>query len=279
MFQTTIALPSNTTPRHPDVPVCLIDRIPLCAMSDRSAIEWTDATWNPVTGCTKLSPGCDHCYASTFAERFRGVRGHPYEGGFDLTLHPERLAVPIKWRSPRRIFVNSMSDLFHEDVPDDFIQGVFAVMEEASWHTFQVLTKRPRRMLSLSSTLSWPENVWAGTSVELNRFAWRANHYLRQVPAAVRFVSAEPLLGPLPGLRLDSLQWVITGGESGSKARPCDPQWVRDLRDRCVAARVSFFHKQWGGRKPRTAGRLLDGRTWDQFPNEAVKALAEEARG
>jgi protein gp37 len=236
-------------------------------MADRSAIEWTDATWNPVTGCTQLSPGCDHCYALAFAERFRGVPGHHFEQGFDLRLWPQRMQLPLQWKAPRRIFVNSMSDLFHEDIPDAFIQQVFAVMERASWHTFQVLTKRPQRMARLAPILPWPANVWAGTSVELDRYAWRANSYLRQVPAMVRFVSAEPLLGPLPSLQLDHLNWVITGGESGPYFRPCEVEWIRDLRDRCEAAGVAYFHKQWGGRTPKTGGRLLDGRTWDQFPN------------
>jgi protein gp37 len=235
-------------------------------MADKSAIEWTDATWNPVTGCSQVSPGCDHCYALRFAERFRGVPGHSYEQGFDLRLWPDRLTLPLTWKKPRRIFVNSMSDLFHEGIPDDYVRDVFAVMERADWHIFQVLTKRPGRMANMAPTLPWPPNVWAGTSVELDRFTWRANHYLRQVPAAVRFVSAEPLLGPLPSLDLTDLHWLITGGESGPAHRPCDAEWVRDLRDRCVAGDVAFFHKQWGGRTHAVAGRLLDGRTWDQFP-------------
>lgn len=241
-------------------------------MADRSAIEWTNATWNPVTGCTRLSPGCDHCYALTFAERFRGVTGHPYEQGFDLALWPKRLGLPLDWKSPRLIFVNSMSDLFHEDIPDSYIRDVFAVMERASWHTFQILTKRPKRMLKLAPTLPWPDNIWAGTSVELDRYAWRANHYLRQVPAQVRFVSAEPLLGPLPSLKLEPLNWVITGGESGPRHRPCDADWVRDLRDRCVGAGVAFFHKQWGGSRPKAGGRELDGQTWDQLPSQRPSA-------
>ena len=235
-------------------------------MADRSAIEWTDATWNPVTGCTQLSPGCDHCYALRFAERFRGVAGHPYEQGFDLRLWPDRLALPLGWRKPRRIFVNSMSDLFHDAVPDDYIGNVFSVMERADWHIFQVLTKRPQRMAQMAASLPWPPNVWAGTSVELDRFSWRANHYLREVPAAVRFVSAEPLLGPLPSLDVANLDWLITGGESGPAHRLCNPDWVRDLRDRCIAEGVAFFHKQWGGRSHAVAGRTLDGRTWDQLP-------------
>ncbi len=235
-------------------------------MSANSTIEWTDATWNPVTGCTEISPGCDHCYARTFAERFRGVPGHPYEQGFDLKLWPGRLELPLKWRQPRRIFVNSMSDLFHEAVPDDTIQAIFQVMAQADHHIFQLLTKRPRRMAEMAASLPWPAHIWAGTSVELDRYTWRANHCLRRVPAAVRFVSAEPLLGSLPSLQLDHLQWVITGGESGPRHRPCDLQWVRALRDRCQEAGVAFFLKQWGGRTSKAGGRELDGRTWDEMP-------------
>jgi protein gp37 len=243
-------------------------------MSDRSAIEWTDATWNPITGCTQISPGCDHCYALTFAERFRGVPRHYFEVGFDLTLRPSKLGLPLRWRAPRRIFVNSMSDLFHESVPEEYIQRVFQVMVQAHWHTFQILTKRPRRMAVLAPRLPWPAHIWAGTSVELDRYSWRANACLRAVPAAVHFVSAEPLLGPLPSLQLDHLDWVITGGESGRGHRPCDPAWVRDLRDRCAQAGVAFFHKQWGGRTPSAGGRLLDGTTWDEFPTPSVSQAA-----
>lgn len=236
-------------------------------MSDKTAIEWTDATWNPVTGCVEVSPGCDHCYARTFAERFRGTPGHPYEQGFDLKIWPERLELPLKWRQPRRIFVNSMSDLFHKDVPDEYVRQVFEVMKRADWHIFQVLTKRPRRLARIAPSLPWPANIWIGTSVELDSYTWRANEFLRTVPAAVRFVSAEPLLGPLPSLQLDHLHWVISGGESGARFRPVDPEWVRDLRNRCNAEGVAFFHKQWGGRTPKAAGRLLDGRTWDEMPS------------
>jgi len=243
-------------------------------MSDNSAIEWTDATWNPVTGCTQISPGCDHCYARTFAERFRGVVGHPYEQGFDLRLWSDRLDLPMRWKRHRRIFVNSMSDLFHEDVPDDYIRHVFDVMLQADWHIFQVLTKRPRRMAQLAPSLPWPSHIWVGTSVELDRYAWRANRDLRRVPASVRFVSAEPLLGPLPSLQLEHLDWVITGGESGLGYRSCHPDWVRDLRDRCQESGVAFFHKQWGGRRPKSGGRLLDGQTWDEMPTPRVRATA-----
>lgn len=235
-------------------------------MADHSAIEWTDATWNPVTGCIQVSPGCDHCYALTFAERFRGVAGHPYEQGFDVALRPARLDLPLRWKKPRRIFVNSMSDLFQKDVPDEYIRRVFEVMAEANWHTFQVLTKRSARLARLASQLPWPKHIWAGVSIESERYVWRAEH-LRQVPAHVRFISAEPLLGPLDRLSLEGIHWVITGGESGPYSRPCDPDWVRELRDRCVAQGVAYFHKQWGGRTPKSGGRLLDGRTWDQVPD------------
>lgn len=234
-------------------------------MADRSTIEWTDATWNPVTGCTKVSPGCDHCYAETFAERFRGVQGHPYAQGFDLRLWPQRLNIPLHWKRPRRIFVNSMSDLFHKDIPDDYIRGVFDVMNQADWHIFQVLTKRPSRLVRLSPTLSWPQHIWVGVSVETNAYAWRVDQ-LRRVPSSIRFVSAEPLLGPLDRVDFRGIHWVITGGESGPLHRTCDPSWVRGIRDRCVASGVAYFHKQWGGRTPKSNGRILDGRTWNEYP-------------
>lgn len=233
-------------------------------MSDNSAIEWTDATWNPVTGCTKVSPGCKHCYAERFAERFRGVPGHPFEFGFDLRLWPERLTQPIKWRAPRRIFVNSMSDLFHPDVPEQFIGRVFDVMEEASHHQFQVLTKRPERALELAPRLPWPENVWMGTSVESQLYTRRID-MLRQIRAQVRFLSCEPLLGPLT-LDLRGIHWVIVGGESGPGARPMLPEWVTSIRDQCHNADVAFFFKQWGGVHKSKTGRKLEGRTYDEMP-------------
>ena len=234
-------------------------------MSDRSTIEWTDATWNPVTGCTQVSPGCDHCYALTFAERFRGVSGHPYEQGFDLKLWPSRLDIPLHWKRPRRIFVNSMSDLFHKDVPDAYIYQVFEIMNKANWHIFQVLTKRSERLARLGQKLPWAPHIWIGVSVETERYVWRIEH-LRRVPAQVRFISAEPLLGPLAKLKLDGIHWIITGGESGPGFRPCNPDWVRQIRDQCQEQKVAFFHKQWGGIRPKAGGRLLDGRTWDEFP-------------
>ena len=242
------------------------------SMSDGSAIEWTEATWNPVTGCDKVSPGCAHCYAETFAERWRGVAGHPYEQGFDLRFWPERLDQPLKWRRPRMIFVNSMSDLFHERIPASFIAQVFATMTEASQHTFQILTKRHERLAELASRLDWPENVWMGVSIENRRFVHRAD-YLREVPAAVRFISAEPLLGPLEGLRLDQIDWLIAGGESGPGHRRVKEEWLMDLRDRCQAEGVAFFFKQWGGRTPKAGGRELDGQEWNEMPvSDAVRA-------
>jgi protein gp37 len=234
-------------------------------MSVQSQIEWTDATWNPVTGCTQISPGCEHCYALRFAERFRDVPGHPYEQGFDLKLWPERLQLPLQWRTPRRIFVNSMSDLFHDRVPEEYIRRVFDTMVNADWHIYQILTKRSGRIARLGQRLPWPPHIWAGVSIESNRFVWRADH-LRKVPAKVRFISAEPFLGPLDQLDLDGIHWLITGGESGPHHRPCNPDWVRQLRDRCITDGVAFFHKQWGGRTPKAGGRLLDGRTWDELP-------------
>jgi protein gp37 len=237
-------------------------------VSDRSAIEWTEASWNPATGCHKVSPGCAHCYAETFAERWRGVPDHPYEQGFDLKLWPQRLSVPLRWRRPRVIFVNSMSDLFHEDIPVDFIAEVFEVMRQADWHTFQVLTKRHERLADLAPDLPWPSNVWMGVTIENRRFVHRAD-YLRSVPAAVRFISAEPLLGPLEGLDLTDVHWLIAGGESGPRHRRVREEWVAELRDRCLVEDVAFFFKQWGGRRSKSGGRLLEGRTWDQMPGPA----------
>ncbi len=246
-------------------------------MSATSKIEWTDATWNPVTGCTQISPGCAHCYAKTFAERFRGVPGHPYEPGFDLTLRPERLEQPLRWQKPRMIFVNSMSDLFHDGVSDDYIASVFRVMEEASHHVFQVLTKRSERVARLAPALPWPGNVWMGVSVENQRWTSRIND-VRKVPAVVRFLSCEPLLGPLD-LNLDTIDWVIVGGESGPRARPMQLDWARSVRDQCLDADVPFFFKQWGAhdevgvrRNKRATGRELDGHTWDNLP--AMRARA-----
>jgi protein gp37 len=237
----------------------------ITAVADHSRIEWTHATWNPVTGCDKVSPGCAHCYAETFAERFRGVPGHPYQQGFDLKLWPERLAVPLTWKRPRLIFVNSMSDLFHEDIPFTFVQSIFRTMRQADWHTFQVLTKRADRLAQLAPMLDWPSNVWMGVSIENRRFVWRADR-LRTVPAAVRFISAEPLLGRLEGLDLSDIDWLIAGGESGHRHRPVKVEWFRELRDRCHVEGVKFFFKQWGGNTSKAGGRMLDEREWSDMP-------------
>jgi protein gp37 len=248
-------------------------------MSDHSRIEWTDATWNPVRGCTKVSPGCAHCYAETFAERFRGVPGHPYVHGFDLRLVPEKLADPLKWREPRRVFVNSMSDLFHVDVPEAYIASVARVMAEADRHTYQVLTKRSVRMRDLlGGPLRWAADlphVWWGVSVEDRQHGLPRMDDLRATPAALRFLSVEPLLEDLGAIDLTGIHWVIVGGESGHGARPCDAAWVRSVRDQCQVVGVPFFFKQWGGRNKKKAGRELDGRTWDEMPSgrPAIPAL------
>jgi protein gp37 len=234
-------------------------------MPQSSAIEWTEATWNPVTGCSQVSPGCAHCYAKTFAERWRGIPGHPYEQGFDLRIWPERLEVPLRWRKPRTIFVNSMSDLFHEEIPFSFVERVFETMAAAHWHTFQILTKREDRLAALSPQLEWAPNIWMGVTIENRRFVHRADA-LRGVPSAVRFISAEPLLGPLDALDLTDIDWLIAGGESGPRHRRIDADWVRRLRDRCDEQQVAFFFKQWGGARPKSRGRELDGRRWDALP-------------
>jgi protein gp37 len=239
-------------------------------VAETSNIEWTQSTWNPVTGCSKVSPGCARCYAETFAERWRGIPGHPYEQGFDLRLWPERLEQPLRWKRPRVVFVNSMSDLFHEEVPDSFIKSVFDVMAAADHHVFQILTKREDRLRALAPLLSWPPNVWMGVTIENRRFVHRADA-LREVPAGVRFISAEPLLGALDGLDLDGIDWVIAGGESGHGARPMRLEWARQLRDQCTAEQVCFFLKQLGG-FPNKRGAdyaLLDGQLWRQMPEPA----------
>ena len=239
-------------------------------MGDKSAIEWTDATWNPVTGCTKLSPGCKHCYAERLAGRLQAMRNPRYGNGFGLTLHPDQLALPLKWRQPRRIFVNSMSDLFHEAIPEYFIREVFSVMARAHWHVFQVLTKRAQRLAELAPNLEWPSNVWQGVSIEDAEYVDRIAN-LRAVPAAVRFLSIEPLLGPMPKLSLRGIHWVIVGGESGPHARPMQPQWATGIKNQCVAAGVPFFFKQWGGRTPKSGGRMLEDRTWDEMPSDSLR--------
>ncbi len=240
-------------------------------MAWNSQIEWTEATWNPVTGCTKVSQGCKHCYAELLASRLRAMGQPNYSNGFRLTLQPHMLELPLRWKRPLRIFVNSMSDLFHEDVPVEYIARVFEVMEISNWHTFQVLTKRASRLAALASALRWPENVWVGVSVE-NADNLDRVEKLREVPAAVKFLSLEPLLGPLSGLNLKDVQWVIVGGESGPKARSVDREWILDIRNKCLAGRVPFFFKQWGGANKKAAGRLLDGRTWDEMPQAAASS-------
>lgn len=230
-----------------------------------SSIEWTESTWNPVTGCTKVSPGCKHCYAETMARRLKAMGQLNYQNGFQLTLQPHMLSRPLQWRKPQVIFVNSMSDLFHDGVPLDYIRQVFDVMVEASWHQFQVLTKRAERLASIAADLPWPKNVWMGVSVENSAYAHRID-CLRRTGAAVKFLSLEPLLGPLPDLDLMGIDWVIVGGESGRRPRPIDEEWVIDIRDQCARASVAFFFKQWGGINKKKAGRTLDGRTWDQLP-------------
>jgi protein gp37 len=245
--------------------------LPAIDMSLNSKIEWTDATWNPIRGCTKISPGCAHCYAETFAERFRGVPGHPYEQGFDIRLLPEKLSDPLGWRTPRMVFVNSMSDLFHEDVGDDYIERVCRVMVDARQHTFQVLTKRSERMRDmLRSRLNFAArepHIWFGVSVENRKHGLPRIDHLRETPAGLRMLSVEPLLEDLGALDLTGIGWVILGGESGPGARRMEPEWVRSVRDQCHVADVPFFFKQWGGVRKKEAGRLLDGRTHDDIPS------------
>jgi protein gp37 len=237
-------------------------------MAGDSSIEWTEATWNPVTGCTMISPGCAHCYAERMAKRLKGMGLHAYRNGFNLTLQPHTLEVPLRWRKPRRIFVNSMSDLFHKDVPVDYIRRVFDVMNRADWHTYQVLTKRSDRLLELDDRIKWRDHVWMGVSVETAKYSHRIDH-LRQTGAKVKFLSLEPLLGPLPNLKLKGIDWVIVGGESGPGARPILKEWVTDIRDQCRRRSVSFFFKQWGGFSKKRTGRELEGRTWDEMPENS----------
>ena len=243
-------------------------------MGDRSSIEWTEATWNPTTGCDRTSSGCDHCYALTLAARLKAMGQPKYQRdgdlrtsgpGFGVTLHSDTLNLPRSWSAPRTVFVNSMSDLFHSGVPDAYVKEVFEVMEDTPRHTYQVLTKRSKRLAQLADSLCWPENIWMGVSIESKQYTFRAEH-LREVDSSVRFLSLEPLLGPISNLDLTGIHWVIVGGESGRGARSVDPAWVLDLRDQCVEANVPFFFKQWGGRTPKAGGRELEGRTWDEMP-------------
>lgn len=241
-------------------------------MADNSSIEWTESTWNPVTGCNKVSPGCKHCYAERMAKRLQAMGVDRYRHAFQVTLQDDVVELPLSWKKPRLVFVNSMSDLFHDKVPDSFVERCFEVMNEASWHTFQVLTKRPERVVSLADRLNWTANIWMGASVENKDFTWRV-HQLREVPARTRFISAEPLLGPIPTLPLSGINWVIVGGESGPKARPMQAAWALQIRDRCQRYGVPFFFKQWGAygadgvlRSKKANGRELSGRTWDELP-------------
>jgi protein gp37 len=234
-------------------------------VGDNSPIEWTDATWNPITGCTKISPGCKHCYAERLSMRLQAMGQNNYRHGFELTLQPHMLERPLHWKQPRRIFVNSMSDLFHADVPPDYIAQVFDVMRRAHWHQYQVLTKRSERLLELDSMLMWQPPIWMGVSIENEDYLFRIDH-LRRTRAHIKFLSVEPLLGPLHKIDLTGIDWVIAGGESGPGARTVDAEWIRELRDRCLKQDVRFFFKQWGGVLKSRTGRILDGRTWDELP-------------
>ncbi|WP_339063627.1 phage Gp37/Gp68 family protein [Tepidibacillus marianensis] len=234
-------------------------------MATASKIEWTEATWNPVTGCTKISEGCRHCYAERMAKRLYMMDNPRYKNGFNVTLHHDLINTPLNWKKPKRIFVNSMSDLFHDDVPFEFILKVFQTMEKASWHTFQVLTKRSERLLELAPLLPWPSNVWMGVSVEDEKVIERIGH-LRNTPAKVKFLSCEPLIGPLHNLNLENIHWVIVGGESGPGARPIKEEWVRSIRDQSQEQGAAFFFKQWGGVQKHRNGRLLDNKVWNEYP-------------
>lgn len=234
-------------------------------MATNSHIEWTDATWNPVTGCTKISPGCKHCYAERLAKRLNAMGQANYRNGFKVTLQPPMLELPLRWKTPKRIFVNSMSDLFHDDVPTDYIKRIFDIMGRAHWHQYQVLTKRSERVAQLSKELNWARQIWMGVSVEDEEYTYRMDD-LRKTAAHIKFLSLEPLLGPLRKLNLRGIDWAIVGGESGPGARPVDPEWVTEIRDQCLKSGVPFFFKQWGGVQKKKAGRTLEGRTWDAMP-------------
>lgn len=234
-------------------------------MATKSTIEWTESTWNPLTGCSKSSPGCRNCYAERMAKRLKAMGQRNYVNGFDLAMHERSLDLPLRWKKPQTIFVNSMSDLFHENVPLEFIQRIFDTMNEASWHRFQILTKRSAILRDLSPSLTWSDNIWMGVSVESGDWAFRIDH-LRESGAKTKFISLEPLLGPVPDLDLHGIDWVIVGGESGPGARPMDPSWVSEIRDQCLDEDVPFFFKQWGGVQKKKAGRVLEGKTWSQMP-------------
>ncbi|MFA4835087.1 MAG: phage Gp37/Gp68 family protein [Dehalococcoidia bacterium] len=245
-------------------------------MAAKSSIEWTESTWNPLTGCTKISPGCQHCYAERLSLRLQAMGQPNYVNGFKLTTHEQALIIPLKWKKPQAIFVNSMSDLFHEEASDEFILRVFQIMRRADWHRFQILTKRAERLLELDPLLKWSPNIWMGVTVENSDYAPRID-CLRQTGARIKFLSLEPLLGPLPNVDLERIDWVIVGGESGPGARPMHPSWVTDIRDQCQRAGVPLFFKQWGGTNKKKAGRELEGRTWDEMPS-AFGQLTSEPR-
>jgi len=235
-------------------------------MATTSKIEWTEATWNPITGCSKVSPGCKHCYAELMAKRLQGMGKPKYRNGFNVTIHEKSFHEPFLWRKPRMVFVNSMSDLFHPEIPEEIILELFEVMNNNPQHIFQVLTKRAERLFKMNSKIKWTPNIWMGVTVENSKYVHRFE-LLKQTDAHIKFLSCEPLLGPLPDLNLEGIDWVIVGGESGSRARPMDIEWVRDIRDKCLETNTPFFFKQWGGRNKKANGRLLDGRTWDEMPS------------
>ncbi|MEW6237152.1 MAG: phage Gp37/Gp68 family protein [Candidatus Omnitrophota bacterium] len=234
-------------------------------MSDKSAIEWTESTWNPLTGCTKISPGCKYCYAERLAKRLQAMGQPNYKEGFRLSFHEEAVSIPLSWKKPRTIFVNSMSDLFHKNVQAEFIKKIFDVMNKAKRHRFQILTKRSDRLLTLNDAIAWPENVWMGVSVESDDYLFRVDH-LRNTDAHIKFISFEPLLGPIPNINLKGIDWVIVGGESGPGARVMEEEWVLSIRDQCEKSGIPFFFKQWGGVRKHRNGRMLEGRTWDEMP-------------
>jgi protein gp37 len=244
-----------------------------------SKIEWTNSTWNPLTGCSKISPGCKNCYAERMARRLQAMGQPHYQNGFRVTVHTDAFQTPLKkWKTPRLIFVNSMSDLFHEQVPIDFILNIFSIMKQANWHVFQVLTKRSERLVELSGKIDWPKNVWMGVSVENSNYSYRIDQ-LQTISAFKKFLSLEPLLGPLPNINLSGIDWVIVGGESGPKSRAIEEEWVIDIRDQCIARRIPFFFKQWGGTNKKKAGKILEGRIWDEFPElipRSIQMLGEK---
>ena len=234
-------------------------------MANKTKIEWTECSWNPVTGCTKISAGCQNCYAAIFAKRLKAMHNPRYTNGFNLTIHNDLLGAPLRWKAPRKVFVNSMSDIFHEDLPDEVILNIFDTMNKAEWHTFQVLTKRSERLQNLASKINWTKNIWMGVTIESQDYVYRAEN-LKLTDAKVKFISAEPLIARLDNLELNGINWIIVGGESGHYSRPMDKEWVIEIRDKAKEAEVAFFFKQWGGVNKKKNGRLLDGKTYDEYP-------------